>query len=221
MSVGAAQSLSQRLNELTRRFPEALVWLLGLIPLALLVWQALQGGLGVDPVREIEHHLGKTGLWFLIACLAIPPLRALTGVSLLRQRRALAVFSAQQPRGQREIGQKAHADVAQRRKQRLFGAAVQKVVFGLGREETAGPIHLGRPMGIDQLPSLEVGTADIADFPLAQQIFQCPQGFLDRGQGIGEVILVKVDVIGLEPPQAILFTVAFTATALFLGMMIP
>lgn len=80
-------------NAGARRLPEWLIWLAGLIPLAWLVWLTFAGGLGVDPVRGIEHRLGKTGLWFLIGTLAIPPLRALTGVNLMRHRRAVGLLS--------------------------------------------------------------------------------------------------------------------------------
>lgn len=86
-------SLADRLNALLRRLPEAGVWCLGLIPLAWLIWQVLQGGPGVDPVRGIEHFLGKTGLWLLIACLVIPPLRLLTGINALRHRRAIGLLA--------------------------------------------------------------------------------------------------------------------------------
>lgn len=75
-----------------RRLPVWCVWLAGLIPLALLVWDALNGGLGADPVRMIEHRLGRTALYFLIASLAVTPLRRL-GLNLIRYRRALGLLS--------------------------------------------------------------------------------------------------------------------------------
>lgn len=80
------------LNEALRRIPVPLVWLAGAIPFALLLWDTLTGGLGVEPIREIEHRLGRTALYFLVASIAVTPLLRLTGISLLRFRRALGVL---------------------------------------------------------------------------------------------------------------------------------
>ena len=80
------------LNEALRRIPVPLVWLAGAIPFALLLWDTLTGGLGVEPIREIEHRLGRTALYFLVASLAVTPLLRLTGISLMRFRRALGVL---------------------------------------------------------------------------------------------------------------------------------
>lgn len=83
----------QVVNGWLRALPRWAVWLLGLLPLAWVVWLTLTNGLGVDPVREIEHRLGKIGLWFLIGGLAITPLRRLTGITLLRQRRDIGLLA--------------------------------------------------------------------------------------------------------------------------------
>lgn len=81
-----------RINAFARRVPTWVVWLLGLVPLALLVWGAVAGSLGVDPVKAIERGLGERGLQFLLASLAITPLRRF-GLNLLRFRRALGLLS--------------------------------------------------------------------------------------------------------------------------------
>lgn len=75
-----------------RRIPIWAVWLAGLIPLALLVVDTLAGRLGVEPVRDIEHRLGRTALYFLIASLAVSPLLLLAGVNLVRFRRVLGLL---------------------------------------------------------------------------------------------------------------------------------
>lgn len=80
------------LNRWLRRIPVWLVWLLGLIPLALLIADTLTGGLGVEPVRDIEHRLGRTALYFLVASLAVTPLLRLMRVNLIRYRRALGLL---------------------------------------------------------------------------------------------------------------------------------
>lgn len=81
-----------RINAFARRVPTWVVYLLGLVPLAILVWGAVFGGLGPDPVKAIERGLGLRGLQFLLASLAITPLRR-AGLNLLRFRRALGLLA--------------------------------------------------------------------------------------------------------------------------------
>jgi methionine sulfoxide reductase heme-binding subunit len=81
-----------RLNGLARKVPTWAVYGLGLVPLALLVSAAVSGDLGVDPVKVIEHRLGELGLQFLLASLAISPLRRM-GLNLIRFRRALGLLA--------------------------------------------------------------------------------------------------------------------------------
>lgn len=81
-----------RVNGLSRRVPTWVVYALGAIPLGFLVWGAVIGGLGADPVKVIEHRLGELGLQFLIASLAITPLRRI-GLNLIRFRRALGLLA--------------------------------------------------------------------------------------------------------------------------------
>ncbi len=80
-------------NAYARRIPEWAVWLPGSLPLLLLAYDTLQGHLGVDPVRDIEHRLGRTALYFLIATLAVTPLRKLLRLNLTHLRRALGLLS--------------------------------------------------------------------------------------------------------------------------------
>lgn len=81
-----------RLNTLARRVPTWAVYGLGLVPLGFLIWGAMFGGLGPDPVKAIERGLGERGLQFLLASLAITPLRRV-GLNLLRFRRALGLLA--------------------------------------------------------------------------------------------------------------------------------
>ena len=80
------------LNTQARRVPTWVVYGLGLVPLGFLIWGALFGGLGPDPVKAIERSLGERGLQFLLASLAITPLRRV-GLNLLRFRRALGLLA--------------------------------------------------------------------------------------------------------------------------------
>lgn len=82
----------RHLNDGLRRLPVWAVWLGGLLPLALLIWDTLNGGLGIDPIRDIEHRLGRTALYFLIAGLAVTPLLRIAEISLMRFRRALGLL---------------------------------------------------------------------------------------------------------------------------------
>jgi sulfoxide reductase heme-binding subunit YedZ len=81
-----------RMNALARRVPTPVVYFLGLVPLAWLVWGAVADTLGADPVKAIERGLGERGLQFLLASLAITPLRR-AGLNLLRFRRALGLLA--------------------------------------------------------------------------------------------------------------------------------
>lgn len=84
--------MKRKLNDALRRLPVWAVWLGGLIPLGLLIWDTVTGSVGIDPVREIEHRLGRTALYFLIASLAVTPLLRITGISLIKFRRALGLL---------------------------------------------------------------------------------------------------------------------------------
>ena len=83
----------QRVNGYLRRIPEWAVWLLGALPLAVLVYDTLTGHLGVDPIRDIEHRLGRTALYFLMGSLAITPVRRLFRLNAIHLRRALGLLA--------------------------------------------------------------------------------------------------------------------------------
>ncbi|RWR06270.1 protein-methionine-sulfoxide reductase heme-binding subunit MsrQ [Paenirhodobacter populi] len=76
-----------------RKVPVGAVYLAGLAPLGWIVWLVVSGGIGVDPVKEIEHRLGKIALWFLFGGLAITPLRRFLRIDLLRYRRAVGLVA--------------------------------------------------------------------------------------------------------------------------------
>tara|TARA_B110000259_G_scaffold78140_1_gene91609 strand:+ start:5612 stop:6154 length:543 start_codon:yes stop_codon:yes gene_type:complete len=58
----------------------------------LLVWNALYGDLGANPVETITHETGEWGLRFLLITLAISPLRQWFGLTvLMRFRRMLGL----------------------------------------------------------------------------------------------------------------------------------
>ena len=86
-------SLSQRLNGLLRRVPTWPVYLLGVVPIVWFFYLGFTGGLGPEPIRALELELGRTGLKFLVATLAVTPLRRLASINLLKFRRALGLLS--------------------------------------------------------------------------------------------------------------------------------
>lgn len=81
------------INQTLRRVPAWPVYLLGAVPLALLVVQVAMGDLGPDPVKTLERSLGAWGLKFIVAGLCITPLRWATGVSLIKYRRAIGLLA--------------------------------------------------------------------------------------------------------------------------------
>jgi methionine sulfoxide reductase heme-binding subunit len=66
----------------------------GLLPLALLLRRAFTVGLGADPIEWVTHHTGWWGLVFLLASLAVTPVRRLTGWNrIIGVRRTLGLFA--------------------------------------------------------------------------------------------------------------------------------
>lgn len=81
------------LNGALRRVPPGAVYLAGLVPLGWILWLGFNDGLGVDPVKEIEHRLGKIALWLIAGGLSVTPLRRFAGVNLIRYRRAIGLLA--------------------------------------------------------------------------------------------------------------------------------
>ncbi|WP_373051102.1 protein-methionine-sulfoxide reductase heme-binding subunit MsrQ [Thalassovita aquimarina] len=81
------------LNRSARRLPTWCAYCIGLIPIPYLFWQGLNGALGVDPVKALEHAYGEWALKLLIAGLAVTPLRRYAGINLLKFRRALGLLA--------------------------------------------------------------------------------------------------------------------------------
>jgi len=85
--------VAQAINTALRRVPPLAIYVVGVVPLLWLVWLLVNGSLGIDPVKRIEHQLGEWGLQLLVAGLAITPLRRFTGVNLIRYRRAIGLLA--------------------------------------------------------------------------------------------------------------------------------
>ncbi|MFY0308682.1 protein-methionine-sulfoxide reductase heme-binding subunit MsrQ [Leisingera sp. D0M16] len=79
-------------NQLLRRLPVWAVYLLGALPAPWLFYLGLTGGLGVEPIKALEHEYGELALQLLILTLAISPLRRLLGLNLMKFRRAVGLL---------------------------------------------------------------------------------------------------------------------------------
>ncbi|MEE1656997.1 protein-methionine-sulfoxide reductase heme-binding subunit MsrQ [Microvirga sp. CF3062] len=73
--------------------PKILVYIVGFIPAVWLFYAGITDQLGADPMRYLEQALGLWALRFLIATLAITPLRQLFNLNLLRYRRAIGLLA--------------------------------------------------------------------------------------------------------------------------------
>ncbi len=85
-----------KLPALPKRFHTASVWALyglGLCPALVAFYLGATGRLPGNPVKEFEHLLGIWALRFLVATLAITPIRDLFGTNWLRYRRALGLLA--------------------------------------------------------------------------------------------------------------------------------
>ncbi len=85
------------MNKRQLRILKVIVFCACLLPLA---WAAIRAfgiastSLGPNPVQELLHGMGKTGLNILLITLAVTPVRQLTGLNwLIRLRRMLGQFS--------------------------------------------------------------------------------------------------------------------------------
>ncbi|MFA8387387.1 MAG: protein-methionine-sulfoxide reductase heme-binding subunit MsrQ [Pelagibaca sp.] len=81
------------LNAGLRRVPAWGLYILAPLPVLIIFYLGLTGGLGIDPAKRIEHELGLWSLWLLIAGLAVTPLRRWVGLNLLKFRRAIGVIT--------------------------------------------------------------------------------------------------------------------------------
>lgn len=73
---------------------KAATWIVALVPLAVLVREALTDDLGADPIRRITLRTGEAALRLLLASLAVTPVRRATGWNrVIQLRRLLGLFA--------------------------------------------------------------------------------------------------------------------------------
>ncbi|MEM9435385.1 MAG: protein-methionine-sulfoxide reductase heme-binding subunit MsrQ [Pseudomonadota bacterium] len=85
-------SLVEVVNMTARKTPTWPLYLLSLLPVFWLAWATVQGQLGVDPVKAIEHQLGLWSLQVFIASLAVTPMRRYLGCNIIKFRRPLGLI---------------------------------------------------------------------------------------------------------------------------------
>lgn len=84
----------QRTNMKDVRFSKFVLFINGVIPFALLLWDAYHKRLGVNPIEFATRTTGMLTLIFVMLTLAITPLRKLTGANwLIKFRRILGLYS--------------------------------------------------------------------------------------------------------------------------------
>lgn len=81
------------INRWARKVPTWAVYIVYLLPVPFLLYQAQTGGLGREPISALEHELGEIALQLLIIGLCISPLRRFTGVNLIKFRRAMGLLA--------------------------------------------------------------------------------------------------------------------------------
>jgi len=79
---------------LTSKWTKVVVFLICLVPLGILIWEAFAGRLGANPTQFLEHATGDWTLRFVAITLAVTPLRKiLRQPQLIRFRRMLGLFA--------------------------------------------------------------------------------------------------------------------------------
>jgi sulfoxide reductase heme-binding subunit YedZ len=80
--------------QLVQRVIKPIVFLLCLLPLGVLVWNALNDQLSANPIDDITDETGTWTLRFIVITLCVTPLRRITGWAPLQQlRRMFGLFA--------------------------------------------------------------------------------------------------------------------------------
>lgn len=84
---------AKAISDALQRVPKGLVYAVGFVPAIAYFTLGFMDRLGADPLKVLERELGEWALRFLIASLAVTPLRQLVGINLLRFRRAIGLLA--------------------------------------------------------------------------------------------------------------------------------
>jgi len=90
---GTLSTAVDPINNFARRVPTWVVYILCLMPIPFVFYQAITGALGPEPINPLERQMGELALQFLIAGLLITPFRKYLGLNLLKFRRTMGVLA--------------------------------------------------------------------------------------------------------------------------------
>src|SRR5213078_1699087 len=117
-------------------------------------------------------------------------------------RRIAAVFAGQQSIRQRRKRDQPEPVALDHRHQVAIEIAVDEAVALLARDVALEAEMARTPLRLDDLPGRQGRAADIAHLALLHEVVEGAQGLFDRRLGVGDMLLVEVDIIGVEPLQA-------------------
>jgi sulfoxide reductase heme-binding subunit YedZ len=80
-------------SKLWTKAPTWVVYSLGLLPAAYLVYGVVTNSLGPDPIAVLENNLGEHALQFLLLGLAVTPLMRFAKINLVKYRRAIGLIA--------------------------------------------------------------------------------------------------------------------------------
>lgn len=83
----------QKINTGLARVPSWFLYMVAVVPPAWLFWQGLTGGLGVEPIKALEHKMGELALQLFIFSLAVRPIYEWTGINFMKMRRAIGIIT--------------------------------------------------------------------------------------------------------------------------------
>jgi len=84
---------AQKVNLVLSKVPTWPIYVLGALPPLWFLYLGLTGGLGAEPIKSLEQELGSLTLKFIVAVVAVTPLRNWTGVNLVKFRRAIGLLT--------------------------------------------------------------------------------------------------------------------------------
>jgi sulfoxide reductase heme-binding subunit YedZ len=82
---------AQQVNGWLRRVPPWVIYIGVAAWVGWLFWLGATGGLGPEPINTLEREYGQIAIKLIVVTLLVTPFRDVTGVSLIRFRRALGV----------------------------------------------------------------------------------------------------------------------------------
>ena len=151
--------------------------------------------------REVLQLLHDVEI--LVAHVAVEQRRRFGKTCIGRRSLAALVFSGQQPARQREERQDAEIVGLCGGKQILLVVADDQAVFVLTGHESMGIDAACHELCFCDAPCRKVRAADVTHLALTDQVFQRAQGFLDRRQRIEIVLLIEIDIVGLQAAQTV------------------